>query len=72
MRNRFPKVGDHIEVASGHRFAGSTGEVVSTTDHPDTRTHHYHVRFDRDVWGAIGQREMWLSAPELLVLTEET
>lgn len=66
-KRRFPQVGDRIEVSTVPRFKGETGKITAIRDSPTAEINHYHIYFDRDVWGAIGGREIWLGLTDFHV-----
>lgn len=67
MAKYYPQPGDQIEVCTSHRFRGETGAIVAVGDNPTGEVNHFHIRFDRDVWGCIDRREIWLGFSDFLV-----
>jgi len=63
----YPRVGDKIEVSPPHRFCGEKGSIIAVGDNPSGTVNHFHIYFDRDVWGAINRREIWLGMHDFVV-----
>lgn len=54
-----------VTVSSSHwKCAGETGVIVAFDPH---KVNKYLVRFDREVIGTLGNRELWLGEPDLVV-----
>ena len=71
MASYYPRVGDKIEVDKVHRLRGEKGTIIAIGDSPTAEINHFHIRFDRDVWGTIDRREIWLGLADFIV-TERT
>lgn len=62
------RVGDRIVCNNRTQFHQESGKIIAIGDNPHARVNHYHIYFDRDIFGAIQKREIWLGRGDFEVV----
>lgn len=61
-------VGDRIVCNNHTRFYQEIGKIIAIGDNPHAVMNHYHIYFDREIFGAIGKREIWLGRGDFEII----